>query len=254
MTDGAPISLRGKRALVTGAGQRVGQAIALLLGAEGMDVAVHYRESRSGAERTAEQIRSSGGRAVTLAADLSSRNAARALVDDAVAKLGGLDLLVPSAANFEHVAVDDVDDDAWDRSLDLNLASPFALVRRALPALRQSHGTIVFISCSSATVPMRGFLPYVVSKGAVKHLMKTLALELAPEIRVNAVAPGTVMPPPSYDAAAVKRLSRAIPLGKVGSPQDIARAVVFLASSPFITGHELAVDGGRSVARSEHFG
>jgi len=254
MTDGAPISLRGKRALVTGAGQRVGQAIALLLGAEGMDVAVHYRESKSGAERTAEQIRSSGGRAVTLAADLTSRDAARALVDDAVAKLGGLDLLVPSAANFEHVAVDDVDDDAWDRSLDLNLASPFALVRRALPALRQSQGSIVFISCSSATVPMRGFLPYVVSKGAVKHLMKTLALELAPEIRVNAVAPGTVMPPPSYDAAAVQRLSRAIPLGKVGSPQDIARAVVFLASSPFITGHELAVDGGRSVARSEHFG
>jgi pteridine reductase len=254
MSEGGPISLRGKRALVTGAGQRVGQAIALVLGAEGMHVAVHYRESRDGAERTAQQIRESGGSAVTLSADLTSRDAARDLVDRAVAELGGLDLLVPSAASFERVCLADVDDDAWDRSLGLNLASPFALAQRATPALRKSDGSIVFISCSSATVPMRNYLPYVVSKGAVRHLMKTLALELAPDIRVNAVAPGTVMPPSSYDPAAVERLSRAIPLARVGSPLDIARAVAFLASSPFITGHELAVDGGRSVARSEHFG
>ncbi len=254
MSEGAPIPLRGKRALVTGAGQRVGQAIALALGAEGMHVAVHYRESRAGADATAEQIRSSGGLAVTLAADLTSRDAARGLVDRAVAELGGLDLVVASAANFEHVALGDVDDAAWDRSLDLNLASPFALVQRAVPALRASQGSVVFISCSSATVPMRGYLPYVVSKGAVRHLMKTLALELAPDIRVNAVAPGPVMPPPTFDAAAVQRLARAIPLARVGSPHDVARAVVFLASSPYVTGHELAVDGGRSVARSEHFG
>lgn len=254
MSEAAPSSLRGKRALVTGAGQRVGQAIALALGAEGMHVAVHYRESRAGADETAAKIRESGGRAVTLAADLTSRDQARDLVDRSLAELGGLDLVVPSAASFERIALADVDDDAWDRSLDLNLASPFALVQRAVPALRATQGSVVFISCSSATVPMRGYLPYVVSKGAVKHLMKTLALELAPDIRVNAVAPGTVMPPPSYDPLAVQRLARAIPLGRVGSPHDIARAVVFLASAPFVTGHELAVDGGRSVARSEHFG
>src|SRR5438045_7338677 len=126
MSEGAPISLRGKRALVTGAGQRVGQAIALGLGAEGMHVAVHYRESRDGAEQTAEQVRQSGGSAVTLPADLSSRDQARDLVDRAVAALGGLDLVVASAASFEHVALADVDDAAWDRSLNLNLASPFA--------------------------------------------------------------------------------------------------------------------------------
>ena len=254
MSEGAPISLRGKRALVTGAGQRVGQAIALALGAQGMHVAVHYRESRLGAEQTAEQIRQSGGQAVLIAADLTRRDEARLLIERSVAELGGLDVLVPSAANFERVALADVDDAAWDRSLDLNLASPFALVQHAVPALRAAHGSIVFITCSSATVPMRNYLPYVVSKGALKHLMKTLALELSPEIRVNAVAPGTVLPPTSYDAAAIAKLSRAIPLARVGSPEDIARAVVFLASAPFITGHELAVDGGRSVARSEHFG
>lgn len=254
MSEDAPGSLRGKRALVTGGGQRVGQAIALALGAAGMHVAVHYRESREGAEHTATLIRESGGSAVVLQADLAEREQARSLVDRAVTMLGGLDVLVPSAANFERIALADVDDAAWDRSLDLNLASPFALVQRAVPALRASRGSVTFISCSSASVPMRHYLPYVVSKGAVKHLMKTLALELAPEIRVNAVAPGTVMPPAAYDAAAIERLARAIPLARVGSPEDIARAVVFLSSSPFITGHELAVDGGRSVARSEHFG
>ncbi len=254
MTEGSALSLRGKRALVTGAGQRVGQAIALALGAEGMHVAVHYRESRQGAEQTAQRIAASGGEASLFAADLSQRDEARALVDRVLAELGGLDLVVASAASFEHVQLADVDDDAWDRSLSLNLASPFALVQRAVPALRAAQGSVVFVTCSSATVPMRGYLPYVVSKGALKHLMKTLALELAPDVRVNAVAPGTVMPPPSYDAAAIARLARAIPLARVGSPEDIARAVVYLASSPFVTGHELAVDGGRSVARSEHFG
>lgn len=254
MIEGAAHSLRGKRALVTGAGQRVGQAIALALGAEGMHVAVHYRESRAGAEHTAAEIRKHGGSAVTLAADLSERDAARGLVDAALSTLGGLDLVVASAASFERVALAQVDDAAWDRSLNLNLASPFALVQRAVPALRAARGSVVFVTCSSASVPMKSYLPYVVAKGALKHLMKTLALELAPEVRVNAVAPGTVLPPPSYDQAAIARLERAIPLGSVGSPHDIARAVVFLASSPFVTGHELAVDGGRSVARSEHFG
>jgi pteridine reductase len=244
MIDAAALPLRGKRALVTGAGQRVGQAIALALGAQGMNVAVHYRESRDGAEHTAAEIRQHGGSACTLAADLSDRDAARGLVDAALAQLGGL----------ERVMLCDVDDAAWDRSLNLNLASPFALIQRAVPALRASRGSVVLITCSSASVPMKSYLPYVVSKGALKHLMKTLALELAPEVRVNAVAPGTVLPPPSYDQAAITRLERAVPLGSVGNPQDIARAVVFLASSPFVTGHELAVDGGRSVARSEHFG
>ncbi len=247
-------TLRGKRALVTGAGQRVGKAIALALGEAGMHVAVHYRESREGAEEVASRIREAGGVACTLAADLASRAEARSLVDRALGALGGLDLVVPSAASFERIAREAVDDDAWDRSLQLNLASPFALVQQAVPALRATQGSVVFITCSSASVPMRNYLPYVVSKGALKHLMKTLALELAPEVRVNAVAPGTVLPPPSYDAEAVKRLSRAIPLSRVGSADDVASAVVYLASSPFVTGHELSVDGGRGVARSEHFG
>jgi len=243
-----------KRALVTGAGKRVGRAIAIALGQAGMHVAVHYRSSAEEADETCALVRAAGGEATALAADLSERAAARRLVDQALDALGGLDLLVPSAASFERIAFADVDDDAWDRSLLLNLASPFALAHRATPALRAARGSIVFITCSSATTPFRNHLPYVVSKGGLRQLMRTLALELAPEVRVNAVAPGTVLPPPDLSPAVLRSLTEKIPLGRIGSAEEIARAVLFLAQADFVTGHEIAVDGGRTVAAVEHFG
>lgn len=247
------IELAGRAALVTGAGKRVGRAIAVELGRRGMRVVVHYNRSRDGADETCALVRDAGGDAIALGADLSSRDAARTLIDRTLEALGRLDLLVPSAASFERVPYDLVDDAAWDRSMALNLDSPFALVHRATPALRSSRGSIVFITCASATVPFRNYLPYVVSKGALRHLMRTLALELAPEVRVNAVAPGTVLPPDDMDPAALERLVRRIPLGRTGSAEDVAEAVAFLASAPFVTGQELAVDGGRTVAGIERF-
>jgi pteridine reductase len=243
-----PMDLTGKRALVTGAGQRLGHAIALALGRAGMRVVVHYRESREGAEATARAIREAGGEAVLLSADLTSRDAARRLADESLAALGGLDLFVASAANFERIEYDEVDDAAFDRSIGLNLASPFALAHRLTPALRSSRGSIVFVTCTSATAPYRSYLPYVVSKGALRQLMRTLSLELAPEVRVNAVAPGTVLPPPSMPASEVERLASRIPLARIGHPEDVADAVLFLARSDFVTGHEIVVDGGRTVA------
>ncbi|MCA9640051.1 MAG: SDR family oxidoreductase [Polyangiaceae bacterium] len=241
------------RALVTGAGTRVGQAIALALGGRGAKVAVHYHSSREGADHTIEQIRAAGGDGVALQADLSDRASAKQLALDAVDALGGLDLLVPSAANFERVALDDVDDGYWDRAMDLNLRAPFLLAHGCREALKQSKGSITFITCSSATVPFRNHLPYTVSKAAVRHLMRTLSLELAPDVRVNAIAPGTVLPPPDMSEEALALLTSRIPLNKVGSAQDIARTVLFLLDSPFITGHEVHVDGGRSVAGFERF-
>jgi pteridine reductase len=251
---GEDASLAGQRALVTGAGARVGRAIALALGREGMRVAVHYHSSREGAERTCEQVEAAGGSACALSADLSRRAEARRLVDEAISALGGLDLVVASAASFERVPFGELDDAAWDRSLELNLAAPLALAQRAAAALTESGGSVVFITCSSATTPFRNYLPYVVSKGALRQLMRVLSLELAPAVRVNAVAPGTVLPPEPMDAASIERLARSVPLRRTGSPEDVARAVVFLAKSPFVTGHELVVDGGRSVAAVEHFG
>ncbi len=248
------ISLRGQRALVTGAGRRLGRAIALELGRAGAHVAVHYHRSATGADETCREIVAAGGRAVALAADLNDRAQARALVDRSVQELGGLDLLVSSAASFERVPYGELDDDAFDRSLSLNLATAFALAHQATAALRAARGSIVFITCSSATVPFRNYLPYVVSKGALRHLMRTLALELAPEVRVNAVAPGTVLPPEEMSPGAVERLASRIPLGRTGSADDVAAAVLYLASAPFVTGHELVVDGGRTVAGFERFG
>lgn len=234
-----------KRALVTGAGQRLGQAIAIALGQRGYAVAVHYRESAEGAERTAEAIRKAGGTAHLLRADLTDLSAARGLVRGALDALGGLDLLVPSAASFERIPYPAVDDEAFARSITLNLASPFALASEASAALRQSRGNIVFITCSSATRPYRNYLPYTVSKAGLKHLMRTLSLELSPEVRVNAVAPGTVLPPPDMAQDMVERLARSVPLQMNGSPEDVVRAVLYLNDSPYVTGQELLVDGGR---------
>jgi pteridine reductase len=241
------LSLAGRRALVTGAGQRVGQAIALALGRARMRVAVHYNASRTGADATAAGIRDAGGEALLVSANLAHRDEARRLADETLTAFGGLDLLVLSAASFERLRYDDIDDAAFDRSLALNLASPFALAHELTPALRASRGSMVFITCTGATAPFKNYLPYLVSKGALRQLMRTLALELAPAIRVNAVAPGTVLPPEAMDAAAVERLVRQIPLGRHGTAADVAEAVLYLARAPFVTGAEIVVDGGRSV-------
>jgi pteridine reductase len=219
-----------------------------------MHVAVHYRTSQSDAEQTCRDIEAAGGQGFPIRADLEDRAGARALVDEAAARLGGVDLLVPSAAGYERLAFGAVDDAAWDRMLALNLTAPFVLAHRAAPLLRAACGSIVFITCASATVPFRNHLPYVVSKGGLRHLARVLALELAPEVRVNAVAPGTVLPPDDMTPAQIDQIRGRIPLGRLGSPEDIAEAVVFLARAPFVTGQELQVDGGRTVAGFERFG
>ncbi|MBK8169633.1 MAG: SDR family oxidoreductase [Sandaracinaceae bacterium] len=239
------IELAHKRALVTGAGKRVGAAVATALGRAQMHVAVHYHGSREGALETCLMIEQAGGRATPFAADLSDRADARKLVENVLATFGGLDLLVASAANFDRVELDQIDDAAWDRALALNLTAPFVLAHAAKDALRKAGGSIVFVTCTSATTPYRNYLPYVVSKGALQKMMRVLALELAPHVRVNAIAPGTVLPPADLDAAAIELLASRIPLRKIGTPDDIACAVIFLAQSSSITGAELFVDGGR---------
>jgi len=242
------IELKGKRALVTGAGKRVGAAIARELGAQGMRVAVHFNASQEGAEATAAAIREAGGEATLVKGDLTSRERARGVMDRAIEALGGLDLFVASAANFERVPVDQVDDEAWDRSMRLNLEAPFAMALRAREALREARGSMVFITCASTATPYRNYLPYVVSKAGLRQMMRALALELAPDVRVNAVAPGTVLMPPNMPESAIAKVARRVPLGRTGSAEDVAGAVVYLARAPYVTGQELVVDGGRTVA------
>ncbi len=251
MSDPSPrYSLRGKRALVTGAGTRLGRAIALALGRAGMQIAVHYHSNRAGAEQTAQDLAASGSQAQLYCADLSQPEAARELIDEVTSAGAGLDLLVPSAANFERVELAAIDLAAWERALSLNLTASFLLAQQAAPALRASRGSLVFITCASVEAPYRHYLPYVVSKAGVYQMMRALALELAPWVRVNAVAPGTVLPPAEMSAEVLEQLRRRIPLQRLGSPEDVAEAVVFLAASSFITGQQLLVDGGRSLSRS----
>jgi pteridine reductase len=240
--------LAGKRALVTGGGKRLGRAIALALGASGARVAVHHHASRGGADETCELIRDAGGDAFALSADLMDRSQTRSLVDRALDTLGGLDVLVGNAGNFERVPIEALDDAVYDRALELNLDANYVLATHARPALQSARGNIVFVTCTSATTPFRNYLPYVISKGALRQLMRALALELAPEIRVNAVAPGTVLPPEDLGTPELERLRSRIPLARFGTADDVANAVVYLASAPFVTGVELIVDGGRSVA------
>ncbi len=245
--------LAGQRALVTGGAVRVGRAISRALADSGMHVAVHYNHSADAAHTLCDEIRGAGGQAHAFAADLSDRSAARQLVSRAATALGGLDLVVLSAASFERVPFEQVDDAAWDRTLALNLTGTFAVAQEAAKPLAQSQGSMVFITCSSAITPFRNYLPYVVSKGAVRQLMRTLALELAPAVRVNAVAPGTVLPPENMAPDALARIVKRIPLGRAGDADGIARAVVYLAGATFVTGQEIAVDGGRSLAAVERF-
>lgn len=241
------LDLAGKCALVTGAGRRLGAEIAVALGALGMKVAVHYQSAASGAEQTCHRVRAAGGQAVALQADLLARDAARQLVDRSVQHWGGLDLLVLNAANFEQVALDAVDDAGWDRALALNLTAPFVLAQRAVPALRAAAGSIVMLTCSSRLAPYRDYLPYETSKAGLHQLMRLLALELAPAVRVNAVAPGSVAPPEHWDHGQLQALRERIPLRRTGAPHDVVQAVLYLARASWVTGTEIVVDGGRTL-------
>ena len=227
------------QALVTGAAKRLGRTIALTLHGAGYRVAVHYRSSRAEAEQTAALM----GGAPLIQGD-QAKDPER-IVHEAARALGGLDLLVCSAARFEKAPADQLPREQFEAMLASNLAGPFYLMQAALPHLRARRGSIVTLLdvCGTAQV-WKGYAHYAASKAGLAALTRLLALEWAPEVRVNGVAPGAVLLPEGTDAAS---LAKRIPLGRIGTPEDAARAVLFLAREPFITGEILTVDGGRSL-------
>jgi pteridine reductase len=234
-------------ALVTGAGTRVGKAIVEELANAGHRIAIHYGKSRNEAFALRDTLRSTHVDAECYQANLEHRDETRKLVDRVVEDFGKIDLLVPSAALFENVRIGDISDAAWDRVLETNLSSSVILAQQAVPWLKETQGCIVFITCSSVCSPYRFHLPYVVSKAGLYQAMRAMALELAPSVRVNAVAPGTVLPPETMTHEELETLRRRIPLQRFGCPADVARAVRFLFDSPFVTGQQIVVDGGRSL-------
>jgi pteridine reductase len=242
------LALAGKTALVTGGGVRVGRAISLALAASGADIVIHYRSSRSAAESAAEEVRAAGRRAKIVEGDLARPDDCRRVVREAIAELGSLDFLVHSAANFHRAPIEDTDENLWDSAMDVNARAGFLLAREAAPVLRQRHGRIVLVSDFLAESPARNYLAHSVSKAAAEGLVRALAVELAPEVSVNGVAPGTVLPPEGTSAEEIERLARRVPAKRIGSAQDVGAAVVFLCAGPaFVTGQVLRVDGGRSI-------
>lgn len=246
-------TLAGRLALVTGAGRRLGGVIARDLAAAGADVVLHHHRSRDGAAGTAADIGARGRRAVAFAADLSTPEGVGELADFVAARFGRLDVLVNSAADYARLPAADIDAARWDAMMALNLRAPFLLTRALLPLLEASPaGAIVNITDVAALGAWPNHLHYVVSKAGLAAMTRALAAELAPRVRVNAVAPGTVIPAEWQTSEDLERLRRRTPTGRFATPEEVAAAVVFLATGPAaLTGQIVAVDGGRSLAGAD---
>jgi len=237
-----------RAALVTGAGKRLGRAIALALAEAGYAVAVHYGDSAADAEKVVAEITAKGGRAAALAADLASEDEVAHLIGRAAEALGPLDVLVNNASVFERDEALDVTRAGWDRHMEINLRAPFVLAQslaRQLP--KGCAGNIVNILDQRVENLTSHFISYTLSKSGLWTLTRTLALALAPDIRVNAVGPGPVLPSPRQSQAQFDAQARATPLGRAVAPEEIAVAVVFLLAAPSVTGQMIAVDGGQHL-------
>ena len=239
-------SLAGRVALITGAGRRLGRAIALRLAREGADVVLHYRGADAAAREAAAEIEVLGRRALPLSADLRHPAEIRGLFERAARHFGRLDILVNNAAVFFPASIETVTEEHWDTALDTNLKAQFFCAQAAAPLLKARRGVIVNFASVGGLLPWPNYIPYSVSKAGVIMLTRCLARALAPEVRVNAIAPGTIsLPgdPPEWEADYIRHA----PLGRTGTPEDIVAGVLFLVHATFMTGQVLAVDGGRSL-------
>jgi len=214
-------------------------------------VVVHYHTSEAAAREVARRVEALGRRAVTVGADIGNPDQIPRLADAVEQEFGRLDLLVNSAASFRRGSFAEIDVQEWDEVFAVNLRGPFLLVQRLAPLLRKSGGSVVNIVDLSAMEPWVGRPHHAVSKAGLLHLTRVMARVLAPDVRVNAIAPGTVLPPADFDPAALERERERTLLRTLGSPEDIVRTTLFLAESAFMTGEVITVDGGRSIDRPE---
>ena len=240
--------MAGRSALVTGGARRIGRAIALTLAAHGWDVAVHYGSSRDDAETLVAEIRQRELRAVALAADLTREDQVATLIARAVEALGPLSLLINNASLFERDDVLTVTRASWDRHLETNLRAPFVLMQGFAQQLAaDADGAIVNILDERVWNLTPYFVSYTVSKAALWTLTQTMALALAPRIRVNGIGPGPTLPSPRQSDEQVRRQVELLPLRRGTTPDEIARAVMFILESPAMTGQMIALDGGQHL-------
>lgn len=240
--------LQGRLALITGSAKRLGRVVAQRLALEGADIAVHYGTSTDEAHQLVGELVSQGRRAAAFQAELMNVQAIEKLVADVVSHFGHLDLLINSAATFVETKFGETSEPTWDTSLGTNLKAPFFCSQFAAPHLAKSgHGAIVNFADLGGLIGWREFLPHSLAKGGVILMTRILAKELAPAVRVNAIAPGTItMPgdPPEWEANYIRQT----PLGRTGRPEEIADAVMYLLTAEFLTGHTLVLDGGRALS------
>jgi pteridine reductase len=242
------MDLSGKVAVVTGGAHRVGKAIALGLASAGVHLVIHYHASPEAAA-TLSEVEARGVRAVGVSADLADPAGATAVFEAAEREYGGVDILINSAASFQSGNVMTLSPEAWQDTLNVNLSGPFYCAQLAARSmLARGGGAIVNIADLSGLQPWAKYPAHSVSKAGLLMLTKVLAKALAPAIRVNAIAAGSVMKPPNWDEARWQASSQRTLLKRPGSGYDVARAALFLLQEDYVTGATLLVDGGRSIA------
>jgi pteridine reductase len=238
-------------ALITGGAKRVGAVIARTLHASGYDLALHCRHSIAEAEALATELsQQRAGSVLVLQAELADTQRLPQLIDATLARYGRLDALINNASSFYDTPIDKASIEQWNDLFASNAQAPFFLTQAALPALRAAHGAIVNLVDIYAERSIANYPIYVMAKGALAAMTRTLALDLAPDVRVNGVAPGAVMWPSdgkSYDDQ--QAMMARTPLGRAGTPEDVAATVLWLLrDAPFVTGQIIRVDGGRSIS------
>ncbi len=244
------VEARSRVALVTGGARRIGAAVVRALHRRGLGVAVHYRASRDDARALALALdRERPGAVATFCCDLLDPGAPAGLVSDVVSRFGALDVLVNNASSFYPTPLDTTTEAEWDDVVGTNLKAPFFVTRAAARFLAESRGSVVNLADVHGRNPVTGYPVYCSAKAGLIMLTRALALEMAPEVRVNAVAPGIALwPEGDRDAHAQARAVRSVPLRRSGSPEEVADAVTWLAlDAPYTTGEVLAVAGGRGI-------
>jgi NAD(P)-dependent dehydrogenase (short-subunit alcohol dehydrogenase family) len=245
VTELAPKPLQGKTVLVTGGARRLGRASALALAGAGADVAITFRDSLRDAQRTVIDVSGLGVRALALACDVTDEKSVKTAVKEAIRELGGIDILVNNAANYETATFEKLTLAQWDAMFASNTRGPFLVSREALKFLRLRRGKIINMGSLGGLRPWADHAHYCSSKAALHMLTKVLSKALAPEIAVNCVAPGMIDLGEKAAANFMRRMAKQTPMQRNGTSDDIAAAVLFFALAPhFITGQILAVDGG----------
>ncbi len=241
------MDLAGRVALVTGGAVRLGRALALGLGGRGVRVAFSYNRSQEAAEETLHQLAAQGVPGYAVRCDLSQPGAAQQLIVQVVEQYGRPDILINSAAIFEPGNWDTTTEELWDRHFAINLKAPFFLSQAFAALDPQREAAIVNIADWRGARPGTDHIAYTLAKAGLIAMTRSLAQALAPSIRVNAIAPGMILPPPGKDAAFLLAKSTGIPLQRIGDPQDIVRAMLYLLEADFVTGELLFVTGGEEL-------